>query len=221
MRRFLFFAVLLAFSLVTVQAQNPSAKWKSAIQKFEQQDETDPPAKGGVLFVGSSSIRMWDLDESFPDKDYINRGFGGSQIADSIAYLDQLVLKHRPKVVLMYAGDNDIAAGKSAKTVANDFKTFQQKVHAELPGTRIMYIAIKPSIKRWDMYPKMADANALIASQCEANPRLTYLDIATPMIEEDGKPNPDLFAKDGLHLNKSGYEVWTQVVTPHLDSGCR
>lgn len=221
MRRFLLPAALLALCLTTALAQNPSAKWESAIQKFEQQDEQAPPAKGGILFVGSSSIRLWDLDESFPDKDYINRGFGGSQIADSIAYLDQLVLKHRPKVVLMYAGDNDIAAGKSAETVAKDFKTFQQKVHAELPGTRIMYIAIKPSLKRWDMYPKMADANDRIAKQCASHHLLTYLDIATPMIGDDGKPKPSLFAKDGLHLNKAGYQVWTQVVTPHLDSGCR
>ena len=221
MRRFLLSAALLALCLTTTLAQNPSAKWESAIQKFEQQDEQAPPAKGGILFVGSSSIRLWDLDESFPDKDYINRGFGGSQIADSIAYLDQLVLKHRPKVVLMYAGDNDIAAGKSAETVAKDFKTFQQKVHAELHETRIMYIAIKPSLKRWDMYPKMADANDRIAKQCASHPLLTYLDIATPMMGDDGKPKPSLFAKDGLHLNQAGYQVWTQVVTPHLDAGCR
>lgn len=218
MRRLLFSAALLALIATPAVAQNPSAKWEPAIQKFEQQDEQNPPPKEGVLFVGSSSIRMWDLNESFPDKGYINRGFGGSQIADSIAYLDRLVLKHRPQMVLMYAGDNDIAAGKSPETVAKDFQTFQQKVHAELPETRIMYIAIKPSLKRWDMYPKMADANERIAKQCAANPLLTYLDIATPMLGKDGTPKPELFAKDGLHLNKTGYEVWTKVVTPHLNA---
>jgi lysophospholipase L1-like esterase len=218
MRQFLIFAALFGFVLTPLMAENPSSKWEPAIQKFVEQDKASAPPENGVLFVGSSSIRLWDLEKSFPEKNYLNRGFGGSQIADSIAFVDQLVLKHQPKVVLMYAGDNDIAAGKSAQTVAQDFKTFQMKVNAKLPDTKIMYIAIKPSIKRWDMYPKMSAANQLIAEYCKTDDRLTYLDIASPMLGEDGTPKPGLFAKDGLHLNEAGYEVWTSVVAPHLNA---
>jgi hypothetical protein len=115
---FLIFAALFGFVLTPLMAENPSSKWEPAIQKFVEQDKASAPPEHGVLFVGSSSIRLWDLEKSFPEKNYLNRGFGGSQIADSIAYVDQLVLKHKPEVVLMYAGDNDIAAGKSAEIVA-------------------------------------------------------------------------------------------------------
>jgi len=218
MRWMLLLAALNMISLQAAIADDPARRWEPAIQKFEAQDRKSPPPKAGVLFVGSSSIRMWDLDESFPKKNYINRGFGGSQIADSIAYLDRLVLKHKPRVVILYAGDNDIAAGKSPKTVARDFQTFQEQVHAALPNTRILYIAIKPSLKRWKLYPKMKAANQKIAEICRQEKRLTFLDIATPMLGDHGKPQPSLFADDGLHLNAAGYALWTEIVTPHLKS---
>jgi len=215
MRRILLLLIV-ALQIAPAVAEDPSARWEPAIQAFEKQDAENPPPKDGVLFVGSSSIRLWDLNESFPGKAYINRGFGGSQIADSIAFVDRLVLKHEPHIVIIYAGNNDIAAGKTPAAVAADFATFQKKVHAKLPKTRIMYVAIKPSLKRWNLYPQMAEANRKIAEQCAADDRLTYLDIAAPMLGEDGRPKPDLFREDGLHLNKKGYEVWTQVVAKHL-----
>lgn len=217
MRRMLALILLVSCRMLPVCADDPSARWEPAIQAFEKQDAEQPPVKNGVVFVGSSSIRMWDLKESFPEEDYINRGFGGSQIADSIAYVDRLVLKHVPRVVIMYAGDNDIAAGKTPATVAADFVTFQKKVHETLPKTRIMFVAIKPSLKRWNLYPQMADANQRIAAHCESDDRLTYLDIATPMLGGDGKPKPELFAKDGLHMSKPGYKVWNEIVAKHLE----
>lgn len=218
MRRMFLLLLFVACQIAPAVAEDPSARWEPAIRAFEKQDAEHPPPKNGVLFVGSSSIRVWDLNESFPEKGYINRGFGGSQIADSIAFLDRLVINHEPRVVLMYAGDNDIAAGKTPEAVASDFETFQKKLHAKLPKTRIMYIAIKPSLKRWNLYPQMAEANRLIAEHCDSDERLTYLDIVTPMLGDDGKPIPDLFREDGLHLNRKGYEVWTGVVSKHLDA---
>jgi lysophospholipase L1-like esterase len=217
MRRTLLLLLFVSVPVAPAVAEGPSARWEPAIQAFEKQDAENPPPEHGVLFVGSSSIRLWDLKKSFPDKRYINRGFGGSQIADSIAFVDRLVLKHEPRVVIMYAGDNDIAAGKTPQVVASDFATFQKKVHAKLPKTRIMYVAIKPSLKRWNLYPQMAQANQRIAELCASDGRLTYLDIATPMLDEDGKPKPDLFRDDGLHLNKKGYAVWSAVVAKHLN----
>lgn len=194
--------------------KNPHARWEATIKKFEEQDEAKPPGKDGVLFVGSSSIRLWKLDESFPKLNAINRGFGGSEIADSTHFADRIILKHEPRLILLYAGDNDIAKGKSAETVTNDFRKFVKVVHARLPKSRIVFIAIKPSIKRWSLADENAKANTAILEICNKDERLDYADIWKPMIGKDGKPRPELFAKDGLHLNSKGYELWTSIVKP-------
>jgi lysophospholipase L1-like esterase len=193
-----------------------TSRWASAIAKFEEQDKTSPTEPGGVVFVGSSSVRLWDLEKSFPNSGYLNRGFGGSQIADSIQFAKELVLKHKPRIVVMYAGDNDIAAGKSPEVVAGDFRTFRELVHRELPETQLIFIAIKPSLKRWEMWPRMHAANTLIAAQCDKDERLAFADIIEPMLGQEGTPSPELFAKDGLHLSEAGYETWTKVVTSEI-----
>ena len=197
------------------QPQGP-AEWETDIRQFEEQDRKAPPAKGGILFIGSSSIRLWDLSRDFPDIQPINRGFGGSQIADSIHFADRIVLPYEPRTVVMYAGDNDIAAGKTPQQVHQDFVTFTQVVHKQLPDTRIVYIAIKPSLQRWKLVDTMREVNALIQATCQDDERLEFVDIDTPMIGDDGKPRPELFAKDGLHLSDEGYKLWTSLVRPHL-----
>lgn len=191
-------------------------KWEPSIQKFEQQDKAKPQPQGANLFVGSSSIRMWKLENSFPKYRTINRGFGGSEIADSIHFAERIILKHKPKVVLLYAGDNDIARGKSAETVTADFQKFVAVVRKELPETNIVFIAIKPSISRWKLAPEMQKANQAIAAICQKDERLTYVDIFKPMLGEDGKPRPDLFLKDGLHMNEEGYRLWAAEIRPLL-----
>ncbi|MFQ5732154.1 MAG: SGNH/GDSL hydrolase family protein [Planctomycetaceae bacterium] len=191
-------------------------RWAKAIAAFEKQDRRSPPPKNGLLFVGSSSIWLWKLDKSFPHRKAINRGFGGSEIADSIDYADQLILKHKPRIVVLYAGDNDIARGKSAKRVAADFRRFVKTVHAKLPKTRILFIAIKPSIRRWKLADTMKAANTLIADQCGKNERLDYVDVFTPMLGKDGKPRAELFIIDGLHLNAAGYKLWASLLRPYL-----
>ena len=168
------------------------------------------------MFVGSSSIRMWKLDKWFPDHKPINRGFGGSEVADSLYYADRLVIKHKPRIVAMYAGDNDIAKGKTPQRVFDDFTAFVKKVHGALPATKIVYIAIKPSISRWKLIEKIRAANALIADYAQAHLLVSFVDIDTPMIGDDGKPSKKLFLKDGLHLNEAGYELWSSLVRKHL-----
>ncbi|HUG93383.1 MAG TPA: D-alanyl-D-alanine carboxypeptidase/D-alanyl-D-alanine-endopeptidase [Planctomycetaceae bacterium] len=192
------------------------AKWEPAIRKFEQQDRENPPPKGGVLFVGSSSIRMWDLEQSFPGRPLINRGFGGSQIADSTHFIDRLVLTHAPRTVVLYAGDNDIAQGKTPERVAADFADFCDAVHQKLPETKIVYIAIKPSRARWRLFETMSRANALMAGQCADDDRLQFVDIVEPMLGHDGQPRPELFVADGLHLSAAGYRLWASLLEPHL-----
>lgn len=210
------FCLLNVVALAEEKSKHDFARWKSAISKFEKQDQKQGIQKDGILFVGSSSIRLWDLEKYFPDQPVINRGFGGSEIVDSIHYAEQLILKHHPKVIYLYAGDNDIYRKRTAKQVAADFQNFVAKIHKTLPKTRIVFIAIKPSLSRWNLSDTMLNANQLISEQCAKNDLLDYADVWKPMLGADGKPRPELFKSDGLHLNHEGYVVWQNVVQPFM-----
>ncbi len=192
------------------------SRWEKTIQGFEQRDREQAPPNGEIVFVGSSSIRFWDTDEYFPDLKVINRGFGGSQVADSVAYAHRIVIPYAPRIVVLYAGDNDIAGRKSADDVLRDTKEFIRIVHEALPDARIGYVAIKPSLARWKLVEEMRAANAKIKAFTEKDERLFFVDIDTPMLGEDGKPRKELFVKDGLHLSPEGYELWTGIIRPQL-----
>lgn len=210
-------AVILATAaLAHAAAPKGFERWERAIAAMEARDKKHPPPKGEILLCGSSSARGWDVAKWFPDLEVTNRGFGGSQIHESTHFADRIILPHQPRIILLYAGDNDVASGKSPETVCESFKRFVQTIHAALPQCRIMFIAIKPSIKRWHLVGKMRAANALIKAVTETDERLAYVDIDAPMIGPDAKPRKELFAKDGLHLSPKGYELWTQLVLPHL-----
>lgn len=202
------------------QSPPPSPNpWEPAIEAFEKQDREKPPPRNAVLFVGSSSIRLWKLDECFPDLEVINRGFGGSQISDSTHFADRIVIPYRPRIIVFYAGDNDIASGKIAEQVAEDFKAFVEKVHAALPETRILFLSIKPSIARWRLYDEMQKANRAIADFAaqQAPPRrVEFVDVGAALLGEDGRPRPDLLMADGLHLNAEGYKKWSAILQPLL-----
>jgi lysophospholipase L1-like esterase len=198
------------------EEKKASSAWEKEIATFEKKDREHPPPTNGILFVGSSSIRLWDLPKYFPGMELTNRGFGGSQIADSVRFAPRIILKHRPRLVVLYAGDNDLAFGKPPEQVCADFKSFVKAIHAELPRTRIIFISIKPSILRWKLEKKMREANALIETVCKQDERLVYVDVVKPMLGKDGKPRPELFVKDGLHLNDKGYRLWTDILKPHL-----
>jgi lysophospholipase L1-like esterase len=193
-----------------------ASRYEKAIRAFEAADKANPPAPGQTLFLGSSSIRRWDTAKSFPNRRTINRGFGGSQVSDSLAFVNRIVIPYRPRTIVFYAGDNDIKAGKSPETVLADYKQLVAAVHAKLPETRFVYVAIKPSLARRTLWPKMKQANQSIRALGKDDPRLGFVDIAAPMLGPDGKPKKDLFAKDGLHLSDKGYALWTSLVLPHL-----
>jgi lysophospholipase L1-like esterase len=208
----------LAIALLLVPALFAAPeKWAAAIDKFTEGDARNPPPTNAVVFVGSSSIVKWaSLARDFPHVTVINRGFGGSQLEDSVHFADRIVIPYKPRTVVLYAGDNDLNAGKSPETVHADFRSFVSKVHAALPNARIVYIAIKPSPSRWKLREKIVRANALIAADCAKDPRLAFADIYTPMLDAKGEPRPELFVKDMLHMNEAGYAVWTPVVAPLL-----
>ena len=210
-----FLGILMFLPLRPACAQN---QWEEAVQAFERMDETDPPPEGAVLFAGSSSIRMWStLAEDFPDASVINRGFGGSQMSDLIHFADRIVTPYAPRLVLVYEGDNDVAAGKTAEQVFTDYQQFVSLVRDQLPDARIAFIAIKPSLARRALMDEMRKANELIEAYARTRDYLDYIDVFTPMLGEDGEPSPDIFLEDGLHMNEAGYAIWTQAVRPYLD----
>jgi putative heme-binding domain-containing protein len=152
-----------------------------------------------------------------PGVELLNRGFGGSQLADAVHFAPRIVVKYAPRLVYLYAGDNDLAGGKTPEQVADDFRAFVGIVHKELPATRIIFLSIKPSILRWRLIEKVSQANSLIEAICQPDQNLLYLDVGTAMLGDDGKPRPELFARDGLHLNDRGYQLWTALVRPTFE----
>ncbi len=196
---------------------NHFARWEKDIAAFAKSDHENPPPKNGIVFVGSSSIRLWDLKKSFPAMSVINRGFGGSHLADVVHFVRTLVIKHQPRLVVLYAGENDIAAGAKPAQVAGDFREFVRIVHKELPETEIIYLSIKPSVARWKIVEELRTANRLIEEECKKDRLLRFLDVATPLLGDDGKPRRELFADDGLHLNEKGYAVWASILKSLLE----
>lgn len=216
-------ALLLLTAPALCRAQRQEAKpdpapFANEIRAFESSDAKSPPPQNAVLFLGSSSIRLWKtLEQDFPGVKTINRGFGGSQIEHSTRYADKIALPYRPKVIVFYAGDNDIAAGKSPNRVLDDFRAFADKVHASLPRTRILFLAIKPSIARWHLQGRIWLANRMVREYADGHPLVDYVDVFTPALTPDGKPREDLLVDDKLHLSREGYKVWTAALRPHLD----
>lgn len=207
----------LLLGCATAKIHPTDAKWEATVQSFEAQDRVRPVDPGGVLFIGSSSIRRWEsLAADFPDLPVVNRGFGGSHIIDSVFFADRIIIPYQPETIFLYAGDNDIADGKDAATVFRDFRLFAKTVHRALPGAKIVFIAIKPSIKRWHLAPTMKRANDLVRAFAQKNERVDFANIWTPMLDEAGRPKKSLFVNDGLHLNHEGYRVWKEVILPLL-----
>lgn len=216
-------AVLFCWTALSILPRFPSAavrsyssRWEDAVRRFEESDREQSPPAGGVLFIGSSSIRLWDVASSFPDLPVINRGFGGSEVADAAQFADRIVIPYRPQTIVLYAGDNDISRDKPPVCVHTDFREFVSRVHTALPEARILFIAIKPSLARWKLIHRIRAANSLIRLDCERDPLLTYVDVEPSMLGDDGRPRRELFRDDGLHLNRAGYALWSDLVRPHL-----
>ncbi|MGE3519929.1 MAG: GDSL-type esterase/lipase family protein [Vicinamibacterales bacterium] len=198
----------------------PPSVWEEAITKFEAADRATPPPENGVVFVGASSIVRWNLPEYFPElgASAINRGFGGSLAADSTYFADRIVIPYKPRVVVFYAGDNDVETPTAPEQIAAAFFQFEQKVHAALPDTKIVFISIKPSLRRFAFMDKLIRANALVKDYIGTHQNLVYMDIVPPMLNAEGKPRPELLVEDGLHMTAEGYKVWTAALKPLLAS---
>lgn len=206
----------LALALPTTATARPE-QWAAEIDALTAGDSTHPPAPGGIVFVGSSSIRLWkSLATDFPGLNAINRGFGGSELADSVHYVDRIVVPYRPRLVVLFAGTNDLWNGKSPAQVAADFRTFRTKLHPSPTDTKLIFLSINPAPSRARVHDRMREANALIAADCATDPRCKYVDVSTPMLDASGGTRPELFIDDQLHLNADGYAIWRRVLAPHL-----
>jgi lysophospholipase L1-like esterase len=217
--RFWLIAILTCLILTpsdSADATDAKNIWETTIVKFEEQDRQQMPAEGGIVFVGSSSIRLWDLEESFPEWKTINRGFGGSQASDSAYYAERIVVKYKPRLVVFYAGDNDLALGKSPEQVRDDIARFTTKIRTSLPDCKVILLSIKPSGSRWNLRSKQSKANELIKELALSDPHLQFIDVGRLLLGPDGRPRSELFLPDQLHLNADGYRLWAQALLTHL-----
>lgn len=192
-------------------------RWAAAVAEFTEQDRAAPAARGGVVFIGSSSIRLWtSLAADMAPIPVLNRGFGGSKLFDAIYYADQLVSVHEPALVVVFSGTNDLAGehAKSAEEVRDLFRQLVARLRSADEDLTICYIAITPTLARAEHMGAVREANRLIRIECDADSRLEFVDPSVDLVDANGQPDPRWFREDRLHLDEQGYEVWTRHVRP-------
>ncbi len=198
-------------------SQSAEKPFQKDINEFKALDKQSFPPKNAILFVGSSSFTKWkDVQDYFPGYTIINRGFGGSQLTDVIGYADDIIIPYHPKQVVIYCGDNDVAAGVKAPEVLQRFTQLFNIIRSKLPYAGIVFVSIKPSPSRAALMPVGEEANAAIREFLSTYPETGYVDVYHPMLNADGRPRPEIFLEDSLHMNAEGYKIWKQAITPFL-----
>ncbi|WP_224995339.1 SGNH/GDSL hydrolase family protein [Cesiribacter sp. SM1] len=217
---FLIFLLICSCLILPACAQLSKPPFWQEIQNFKEQDKQNPPPQDAILFVGSSSIRMWkSLESDFPERTVLNRGFGGSTLRDLDYYLNDIVLPYKPKQIIIYSGENDVAGGNiSAEELLQRFQKVFEGIRAEMPRVPIAFVSMKPSPSREQYMPVLEEANALVKDYLKDKPNAQYIDIYNPMLDESGNPKADIFLEDKLHMNAKGYRIWTEVIEPYLVS---
>ena len=193
-------------------------RFRGAIDAFLAADAESMPPANAIVATGSSSMRGWHgrIAEDLAPLTIIPRGFGGSNMHEVRYFLDELVLRYEPRAVLLYEGDNDVAIGVEPDQILAQFDAIDAAIAKHLPDTRIYILAIKPSIARWHLWPTMHATNEQLKARAANDPRLTFLDIATPMLNDAGEPLENIFIADQLHMNGAGYDIWRDAVRPVL-----
>ncbi len=217
--KILVFALLIFsnFSALSAQTYDRAKMWEAEIKRFAEVDKMQNPPDNAILFVGSSSIRLWEnLRADFPQYKVINRGFGGSQFEDVNYFFDKIVTPYQPKKIVFYVGENDIDAKQTAENILEDFKTFVALRDKNLPNTPLIFISLKPSLLRWQMWSEMTKANNLIKAEIKKHKKIQFADLGAKMLGMNGKPLPDIFIQDGLHMNTKGYAIWRENLLPFL-----
>lgn len=213
----LLFSLLFLGNIAIAQDTKPPF-WED-IQAFKKQDSVSFPSKNAILFMGSSSFTMWkDVQDYFPKYKIINRGFGGSTLLDQIRYVNQVVFPYKPKQIVIYCGENDLASSDTvtAKMVYNRFRQLFSLIRNKLPNVPILYVSMKPSPSRQLLMGKMREGNTMIRNFLKTKKQTAFADVYKEMIDDEGKPIAELFLEDNLHMNKKGYAIWQKVIEPYL-----
>lgn len=197
-------------------------RWEAEIRALESRVAARRPAEGSVVLYGSSSFRIWtNAAAAFPGKTVVNLGFGGSTFADLSTYCERLVVPLGPRVVLLYGGDNDLAAGKSPAQVEADFEDLVKRLRRSLPRARVGVLAIKPSPSRAKWREAQEETNAWLKRYAARHRRVDYVDVASPLLGVGGQPDGRFFKADQLHLNAAGYGAWQPVLAGYVDKVLR
>jgi lysophospholipase L1-like esterase len=195
-------------------AQDPT-RFEPEIRAFEAADRAHPPPRGGVVFVGSSSIKNWtDAAADFPGIPVLNRGFGGATLADVVHYMDRIVLPYHPRLVVLYAGDNDLTLERTPARLLGDYQAFVARLRSALPAARIVFVSIKPSPSRRAYLDRAQETNQLIRTAIARDSLQAYVDVFTRMLGANGQPRPELFGPDSLHMTRAGYLLWRRLLAP-------
>lgn len=190
-------------------------RWE--VRRMERSlSQVEPGSPRPVVFYGSSSIRLWStLAEDLGEPGIINLGFGGSTLTDCVRYFDRLVVPRKPRSLLVYAGDNDLGMGHTEQDVVASFRKLIHKVDTQIGPIPFAFLSIKPSLARWSLIDEIRSVNATILEDLKSRPNSTYIDIFEAMLGPNGRPRPELYAEDGLHLSDAGYRVWTEQILRH------
>lgn len=192
-------------------------KWDQKMERFEKADLVNPPAKDLILFVGSSTIENWKtLEKEFPGKVVLNRGVSGTKTIDLINYKHRLITPYHPKQIFIYEGDNDIGYKWTPEEILEQTKRLFTIVRAEKPNAEIIFISIKPSVRRLKDKARIERTNALIKDFVGQQPNTAYADVYSVMFTADGELYPEHYRADGLHLTPKGYEVWKKVISEFI-----
>lgn len=210
MKKQLVILVVFFISLTVSSQQKPF--WDE-IKAFRIQDSIQKPQDGMILFIGSSSFRLWkSAKDDFNNPTIVNRAFGGATLPDVISYQDDVVLKYKPKKIFLYCGENDIASSEKVtpEIVLGNFKTLYESIRKHFPVTPVIFVSIKPCILRWAMKDRMMAANALISNFLSKEKNTVFVNIWDKMLDGKGEPMKDIFIEDNLHMNKKGYAIWVK-----------
>jgi lysophospholipase L1-like esterase len=192
-------------------------RFEDEIKAFEEADKAQMPPKGGIVFVGSSSFRMWGtVAQDFAPLPVLNRGFGGSTTPEVIHYAPRIVYKYQPSVVAYYCGDNDLASNTPPQVVFQNFKKFIGETEKNLPNATVVVLSAKPSASRWALWKEYQQYNSMVEQFAKNRPNLRYVDVGQVLLAANGEPDPSLYAEDQLHLNPTGYAKWTALLKPIL-----
>ncbi len=211
-----FLAIIISILLASgldAQIYNRQQLWDKEINAFAEIDRRQTPPANAILFVGGSSIRGWtNLRSNFPRLKVINRGFGGARMEDVNFYFDKIVAPYNPRIIVLYAGEDDLNEGIAPETVLEQYRIFASMVKEKLPKSEILYVSLKPNPSRRQINDKIIQTNSLIRAEVEKSTHARFVDVYTPMLDENGEPNLENFNEDRQHLNEKGYAVWRRIL---------